>query len=150
MYHLKFSTLISLSHSDKHGYDGVPPGIKNYMYGTSTANTNLRNHLLKLHNAEYTQRCEQENWSYATPKVAKPTVGDNRKSALPSFSPEALLDYLVRFVTADDQVSFPRHTHYRSAHSGSPFVLWNVLNSGIFLCCCGRALMTRIYRVVTA
>jgi len=37
-------------------------------------------------------------------KDAEPTVADNRKQALPPFSPETFLEYLVRFVTADDQV----------------------------------------------
>jgi hypothetical protein len=54
--------------------------------------------------AQYRQVCEEKGWNYATPRVAVPTVGDNRKQVLPPFSPEAFLVYLVRFVTADDQV----------------------------------------------
>lgn len=71
----------------------------------STGYANLRNHLEKTHKEQYRQLCEENGWDCATgPKVAGPTIGDNRKQALPLFSPEAFLEYLVRFVTADDQV----------------------------------------------
>jgi hypothetical protein len=88
-----------------HGFDEMPADSINYMYKLSTGYTNLRNHPIKHHEAYYTDLCAKEGWSYATKKDKKPTVGDNRKMALPAFTPDTFLEYLVRFVTADDQVS---------------------------------------------
>ena len=68
-----------------------------------------------MHKAQYQQICEEKGWTYATSN-AGPTIGDNRKRALPPFSPEAFLEYLVRFVTADDQVRITptllQNTHF--------------------------------------
>jgi hypothetical protein len=91
-------------HSDIHGYDAIPKGVKNYMYGMKTGSANLRKHLITHHESVYMQMAEKEGWKYVG-KVKKPTIGENRKMALPSFSPESFLEYLVRFVAADDQVS---------------------------------------------
>jgi len=49
--------------------------------------------------------CAEKGWNYPGSKNRQPTVGDNRKNALPPFSEATFLEYLVRFVTADDQVS---------------------------------------------
>ena len=46
----------------------------------------------------------------------KPTVGEQRKAAIPQFSPETFLRYLVRFIVADDQVS----PHFLYIHT--PFI----------------------------
>ena len=78
---------------------------KAHKYLPKTSSYNLRNHLKTKHLAEYTQACLEHGWSYLDPEVKVPTVGENCKTALPPFSPETLLEYLVRFVTADDQVS---------------------------------------------
>lgn len=78
---------------------------KAHKYLPSTGTYNLRKHLKSKHLAEYTQACLDNGWTYLDPEVKLPTVGENRKTALPPFSPETLLEYLVRFVTADDQVS---------------------------------------------
>jgi len=75
------------------------------MYSAKTGNDNLRKHLKREHEAAYHQKCQDEGWGYGTKKIPQPSIGDNRKSALPPFSPEAFLEYLVRFITADDQVS---------------------------------------------
>lgn len=105
-----FVVLTSSNYSDQHGYECVPHGIKNYIYSSNTGNANLRRHLMREHEAAYKQKCRDEGWDYTTPKVPQPSVGVNRQNALPSFSPEVFLEYLVRFVTADDQVSISLET----------------------------------------
>jgi hypothetical protein len=82
----------------------LPKGVKNYFYSLTTGTSNLRKHLTSQHEAVYLQMAEKRGWRYHE-KVKKPNVGENRKMALPAFSPETFLEYLVRFVTADDQVS---------------------------------------------
>ena len=88
---------------DKHGYDEVPKEVVNYIYATTTATGNLRSHLQRFHTELYDRMCEENKWNYK-PKVTAAVVGANQKSELPAFSPETFLDYLVRFVTTDDQV----------------------------------------------
>ena len=77
-----------------------------YAYGIKTGTANLRLHLEKTHKQQYIQLHTDMGWIYKPilKKDAEPTVADNRKQALPPFSPETFLEYLVRFVTADDQV----------------------------------------------
>ena len=88
---------------EKHGYNNVPLEVINYIYSATTASGNLRSHLQKHHTDLYERTCEENKWNYK-PKVTSTIVGANRKSALPAFSPETFLDYLVHFVTTDDQV----------------------------------------------
>ncbi len=71
-------------------------------YSLTTSTDTLRKHLKKHHAQKYQEACEQHGWKYLLPK--EPTIGENRKGRLPAFSPETFLEYLVRFVTADDQV----------------------------------------------
>jgi hypothetical protein len=80
------------------------------MYGTRTANGNLRNHMYKNHPQEYDQAVEQNGWNHRlSSETNDPRGGSNpgnvRKESLPAFSPEAFMEYLVRFIVADDQVS---------------------------------------------
>jgi hypothetical protein len=99
----------------------VPQKQKNYMYQPKTATANLRNHLTKVHDAVYKAMCEEKGWSYGSSKAKKATVGDQRKNALPPFSPETFVEYLVRFVTADDQVSrVPVHDSNAHVVAGHP------------------------------
>jgi hypothetical protein len=73
------------------------------VYAPKTASGNLCIHLEKEHAELYKATCEEKGWNYG-PKLPQPQVGDMRKSALPPFSPEGFLEYLIRFVAADDQV----------------------------------------------
>jgi hypothetical protein len=78
------------------------------MYELNTAKTNYRKHLTKNHPAIYDKAVLENNWPYplSTEKPgARATVGELRKRGLPQFTPETFLDYLVRFIVADDQVS---------------------------------------------
>lgn len=77
-------------------------------YGATTGNDPIRKHLKNKHTQQYQEACQANGWKYLDPK--EPTIGENRQRRLPPFSPETFLEYLVRFVTADDQVRVaPRH-----------------------------------------
>jgi len=69
-----------------------------------TGNSNLQKHLITNHQDVYTQMAQEHGWKYLE-KKSTVNVGVNHKMALPLFSPETFLEYLVRFVAADDQVS---------------------------------------------
>ena len=130
-------SLTSQSYRDMHGYEKVPVGQKNYIYSSTTGSSNLRKHLMKEHYAAYKEACVEHGWTYCTPKVKQPTVGENWKRALPPFSAAAFLEYLVRFVTADDQVSVTAmdlfNRNLMMCDSRSEWL--NVLSSGTFACC---------------
>jgi hypothetical protein len=87
-------------------------------YSVNTGTGNLRKHLISQHTKKYEEACEEHGWNYLKAKVAGPTIGENRKSRLPPFSPEAFLEYLVRFVSTDDQVS---RSHITTSKVGSSF-----------------------------
>lgn len=77
------------------------------MYKVNTGKTNCRNHLLSRHAAVYDKTVQENNWPYrlSTEKPGKATVGELRKRALPQFTLDSFIEYLVRFIVADDQVS---------------------------------------------
>lgn len=93
--------------SDKYGYEEVPLNMQNYIYTLGSGKTNCRNHVRNQHAAIYDKTVQENNWPYrlSTEPSAKTTVGELRKRALPSFTSESFIDYLVRFIVADDQVS---------------------------------------------
>ncbi|KAF8490064.1 hypothetical protein F5888DRAFT_1593610, partial [Russula emetica] len=76
-------------------------------YGPNTGNTNLQRHLRQIHAEEYDGAVLQHKWSYKlSSELGNPSTHDARNKRdpeLPSFSPEAFLEHLVRFVVADDQ-----------------------------------------------
>ena len=80
-----------------------------YSYSLNTSNTSLWNHLDSRHREKYLQACEDNNWKNQLPS-AKKSVNLERPPGLPvhiriPFSQKALLDHLVSFIVADDQVS---------------------------------------------
>ena len=86
--------------------------IPNYTYSQTTGNTNLRKHLRTLHAEEYDKAIAVNGWTYRSSTAVDTPVNtahsDHNKRGprdLPSFSPEAFLECLVRFIVADDQVS---------------------------------------------
>jgi hypothetical protein len=82
--------------------------MRNYIYELGSGKSNCRNHLRKRHAAIYDKTVQENNWPYRLSSEelgAKTTVGGLRKRALPSFTSESFIDYLVRFIVADDQVS---------------------------------------------
>lgn len=78
------------------------------MYEMSTAKGNCRKHLRVNHSDIYDKTVADKGWPYPfSTEVAgaQITVADMRRRVLPQFTPATFLDYLVRFVVADDQVS---------------------------------------------
>lgn len=95
--------------SDNYGYKVLSKGKSNYMYQLGSAKTNCRNHLRSKHRETYDKTIVEKNWPYplsTEDRVDKPNAGELRRQTLPRFTGESFLDYLVRFIVADDQVSF--------------------------------------------
>jgi len=71
---------------------------------------NLKNHLHNHHPLEYDKANKDNNWEYKTLAMSKDATAHGAHNAItqsvPPFSEEAFLEYLVRFVVADDQVWF--------------------------------------------
>lgn len=62
------------------------------------------------HPALYDRTVVANKWPYKLTSQlnnvsSKKNAGNARDQALPGFSPEAFIEYLVRFIVADDQVS---------------------------------------------
>jgi hypothetical protein len=86
----------------------VPDGIANYIYGMGTGNTNLRRHLASKHAAAYDKAIVANSWEYRLSgdvKSGKSNSVGAQKPSLPPFTQASFIDYIVRFVVADDQVS---------------------------------------------
>jgi hypothetical protein len=85
------------------------------MYQLGSGKSNCRNHLRNKHKEVYDKTILEKNWPYplsTDERVAKPTAGELRRRTLPRFTAESFIDYLVRFIVADDQVSiFSALTH---------------------------------------
>ncbi|KAF8690920.1 hypothetical protein AX14_002938 [Amanita brunnescens Koide BX004] len=88
----------------KYGSAYIPPGVKNFLYSLKTSNSNLRAHLKTEHNELYTMMCQERRWPYLTSKLSQPTIEEQHKISFPPFLSTALLEYLVRFIVADDQI----------------------------------------------
>lgn len=82
-----------------------------YMYKEKTGNSNLRYHLRTHHGDVYDAAIREHGWDYKLstnlrgPSTQSLNSRNQRSQDIPSFSPEAFLEYLVRFIVADDQVS---------------------------------------------
>jgi hypothetical protein len=91
-----------------HGYEKVPDAIQNYIYKINTGKTNCHNHLLTCHAAIYDKTIWEKKWPYclSTEKPgAKTIVGELCKCALPPFTLELFIEYLVCFIVANNQAS---------------------------------------------
>lgn len=82
--------------------------MDNYLYGMGTGFLNLRKHLASKHTAAYDKAIVENNWNYCLSnevKSGKSNTVEARKHSLPPFTQASLIDYIIRFVVADDQVS---------------------------------------------
>ena len=112
MYRLPWYLFCFLTISSaKHGSDKstLPDGIANFFYKPSTGNSNLRRHLYNLHAEEYDKAVVQYKWPVKLSTESRDASTQNAHNQcgreVPSFSPAAFLEHLVRFIVADDQVS---------------------------------------------
>ncbi|KAF8488284.1 hypothetical protein F5888DRAFT_1809817 [Russula emetica] len=54
-----------VTNSEKYGFDkSMLPGVARYIYGPTTANTNLRRHLYQAHAEEYDKAVLEYKWTY--------------------------------------------------------------------------------------
>lgn len=81
----------------------------NYHYAMKTGTGNLRGHLRSRHYDTYKEANEEHGWGYATTMTCTTGASNPRKLRdvdIPDFSPQEFIRALVRFIVADDQVSF--------------------------------------------
>jgi len=74
----------------------------------ATAYLNLRKHLANHHAATYDNAIVENRWNYplsSDVKSGKSNTVGARKHSLPPFTQASFIDYIIRFVVADDQVS---------------------------------------------
>jgi hypothetical protein len=94
--------------SEKYGYSKVPESVANYVYELGTGYLNLRKHLAGKHGDAYDRAIVENNWNYRLSsdlKSGKSNTVEARKHSLPPFTQASFIDYIIRFVVADDQVS---------------------------------------------
>jgi hypothetical protein len=85
------------------------PRSRTYTYSTTTSNTGLRGHLDKFHKEEYLKLAEERGWTTVLPSVKLALAAMALAAPVtkkPMFSTEAVTRLLVRFIAANDQVSF--------------------------------------------
>lgn len=78
------------------------------MYGAGTGYLNLRKHLASEHSDAYDKAIVENSWNYrfsSDVKSGKTNTVEARKHSLPPFTQKSFIDYIIRFVVADDQVS---------------------------------------------
>ena len=87
-----------------------------FQYALQTSTGSLRYHLRRLHYDLYISTCKQEGWNDYLQEHKKPGYDANHATApaaphgpsrsLIPFSQEGLIDALVKFIVADDQVNY--------------------------------------------
>jgi hypothetical protein len=91
----------------------TPQRSINFQYAAQTSTGSLCNHLRRVHHDLYISTCLQEGWMDYLDEHEKPGYDATRAAAprgpsapLIPFSQEGLIDALVKFIVADDQVSY--------------------------------------------
>jgi hypothetical protein len=81
------------------------PNNRNYSYSFRTATGGLRSHLEHFHKEEYLLLSKERGWVIQLASV-KSQQGKSAVNLKPQimFSSDAVTDYLVRFIAANDQV----------------------------------------------
>ena len=86
----------------------MPQGVANYIYGIGTEYLNLWKHLADQHAAAYNKAIVENNWNYhlsSVVKSGKSNTVEACKHSLPPFTQGSFIDYIIRFVVANNQVS---------------------------------------------
>lgn len=135
----------------------MPEHGVNFQYAAQTSTGPLRGHLRRLHYDLYISTCKQEGWDEYLQEHEKPGYDANRAAALvaphgpsPSlipFSQEGLIDALVKFIVADDQVNYRfLFCFFLSlSYSLSLSTLSNAVNSVTSCFTCGTGSRMRIF-----
>jgi len=82
--------------------------VPNYIYFMTTGYLNLRKHLARWHSAAYDKAIVENNWDYRHSSQlmsSKLDTVEARKHSLPLFTQASFIEYIIRFVITDDQVS---------------------------------------------
>ena len=91
---------------------------------------------------------EDNKWDYKPSTMtndASPHGSNAITRSVPPFSEDAFLEYLVRFIVADDQVRFTNLVFLHAlTHLSSRFALLNAPNSGTYVWCSGKPSQTAI------
>lgn len=85
------------------------PPSRTYTYSTSTSNTGLRGHLDRFHKEEYIKLSKERGWTTMLPSTKRElelAVAPGPAIKKRMFTSEAVTRLLVRFIAANDQVSF--------------------------------------------
>lgn len=86
------------------------PNGRTYTFSDSTSTSSLRPHLEKYHSELYLSLAQERGWKIQLPGVvsrARSNAGEASQDSRPDeFSEETFHNYLMRFIVADDQVSF--------------------------------------------
>lgn len=88
----------------------MPPDELNvtWQYSENTTTTGLRRHLVTYHRTIYLETCLAKGWTAYTAKLES-ADGDPVDSGpgrpLVPFTQKGLVDHLLKFIVADDQVS---------------------------------------------
>src|SRR5271168_5211164 len=81
------------------------PSSRGFTYAPSTSNTVLRKHLDRYHKAEYLKLAKEKGWATTLPRPSiKLQVSIAPVKPRITFSLEQVLQKLVRFIAANDQV----------------------------------------------
>jgi hypothetical protein len=93
------------------------PSSHGFTYAISTSNTVLRKHLDRYHKDEYLKLAKEKGWITMLPSV-KPQVSIAPIKSKITFSPEQVLQKLVRFIAANDQVGLS-YVHLTISHNAT-------------------------------
>jgi len=111
------------------------PTVQVHHHAMSTSTSTLRNHLNKVHRAQYDTLCAENSWKNhlkdAETQKAEAAKAVARVVAREHFSVDGLLKRIARFIVADDQVYFfLSHYDISSNHNYSHSELLNAQSSG--------------------
>jgi hypothetical protein len=104
-------------------------------HAITTATGTLRNHLGKSHREEYDRKCAESGWKNHLAEADKQKAAKDKVAMQvakkEAFSMDGLLNCIVKFIVADDQVYYFRvfKLFLLMFYLHSLFELWNVPNS---------------------
>lgn len=79
-----------------------------FEYSSATGTSNLRDHIDKFHQSEYIRLRTEHSWSQTLPSEDKKKSTGVADGPHEKFTQALFHQYLVRFITADDQVGSDR------------------------------------------
>ena len=93
------------------------PSSRGFTYATSTSNTVLRKHLDRYHKDEYLKLAKEKSWTTMLPSVKlQVSIAPIKPKII--FSPEQVLQKLIRFIAANDQVGLS-YVHLTISHNAT-------------------------------